>query len=270
LEFNAVATATNVQPGFQSMTLDSGPTVFNGTTKVTVYGIDGAVLEDRDRNASAPPNSVTNNPPVLTTALLYNSFIFNEAETAGSGLDVHIQHLAPSTQYGVNLWSFDPASHSTRVSDWSETNSGATIMNEYFFDGLFLPVADYGDTFGALLMSDTNGAMNIQGVVDPGYANIANSPEVFLNALVITANPVPQILSCAINPADGNLLIVAQAQYSGQTTIIFQESPDLINWQNATDGVNASNSGPIYTSEFPLSANQMFYRVVYQPLGPQH
>ena len=64
--------------------------------------------------------------------------------------------------------------------------------------------------------------------------------------------------------------IAAQAQYSGQTTIVFQESPDLLNWQNATDGLNPTLNGPIYTSEFPLGAKQMYYRVVYQPLGPQH
>jgi hypothetical protein len=52
--------------------------------------------------------------------------------------------------------------------------------------------------------------------------------------------------------------------YSGQT-IIFQESPDLIHWQNASNGVNATTHGPIFSSEFPLIANKMFYRVAYQP-----
>jgi hypothetical protein len=263
LEFNAVATPTNVQPGFQSMTLAEPSAVFNNTTRVTISPLNGAVLADRDRNASAEPDTVTNDPPELTTALLYNSFIFDNFEngTTSTGINVLIQHLASNTLYGVNIWSFDPDSSPLRVSDWTETNSGATIMYQYAFNGANQPETNYDDTFGALLMSSPSGQLDIQGLADPSY--LANY-EVFLNAIVITANPVPQILSSAINPADGNLLIVAQAQYSGQSSIVFQESPDLINWQNATDGLNATENGPIYTSEFPLSAKQMFYRVVYQ------
>jgi hypothetical protein len=49
--------------------------------------------------------------------------------------------------------------------------------------------------------------------------------------------------------------------YSGQQ-LVFQESSDLLHWTNATDGVNASQHGPVFTSEFPFSARQMFYRVV--------
>ena len=41
----------------------------------------------------------------------------------------------------------------------------------------------------------------------------------FLNALTLTANPVPVIQSAVI-AADGNLLLTAQAQYSGQTAVL--------------------------------------------------
>jgi len=132
---------------------------------------------------------------------------------------------------------------------------------QYAFNGADQPETNYDNTFGALLTSDPNGQLDIQGLADPSYLS---DYDVFLNAMVITANPFPQIISAAINSADGNLLLVAQAQYSGQTSIVFQESPDLINWQNATDGLNGTENGPIYTSEFPLSAKKMFYRVVYQ------
>jgi hypothetical protein len=60
------------------------------------------------------------------------------------------------------------------------------------------------------------------------------------------------------------LLVTAQAQYSGEA-VTFQESPDLVNWQNATDGFNQNQNGPIVTSEFPLSSTNMFYRAVCQP-----
>jgi hypothetical protein len=256
LEFNAVSAPADVNPGFQTMNLNSGPTIFNGTTKVTISPLGGTILTDRDRTPL-----ITNNPPLFNTAPLYDSFIFSDVEnTAGTGIDILIQHLAPNTSYGVNIWSYDEDSTSLRVSDWTEAISGATIMYQYNFNGANPPVADYDFTFGAILTSDPNGQLDIQGVADPSYLS---EFDVFLNALVITANPVPQIVSSAINTADGNLLISAQAQYSGQT-LIFQESPDLINWQNANDGQNQSQHGPIFTSEFPLSASVMFYRAVSQ------
>ena len=144
------------------------------------------------------------------------------------------------------------------MENWKEALSGATIANQYHTSAS-LPVADYDDTIGALLTSDVNGQLDIQGTVDSTDSGVT----VFLNALVITANPVPRIVSTAV-ATDRNLLLTAQAMYSGQS-IIFQESPDLIHWQNASNGVNAMTHGPIFTSEFPFGANKMFYRVAYQP-----
>ena len=88
LEFNAAATPGNVQPGYQSMTLTTPSARYNSSTKVTLSPIDGAVLADRDRNTTAYPNSVSNNPPAFTTALIYNSFIFDDVRTGGSGIDM--------------------------------------------------------------------------------------------------------------------------------------------------------------------------------------
>jgi hypothetical protein len=256
LEFNAVSTPANVQPGFQSMTLASRSVVFNNATKVTVSDLNGAILADRDRNSAG---IVTNNPPALTTALLYNSFIFDDITVLGSGIDILIQHLAPNTTYGINLWSYDEASGGGRVSDWLEVISNTTIYSSYTFDGNSHPTADWQHTLGALLTSDPSGQLDIQATQN----GLSSSFGVFLNALTVTANPVPVIKSAVVG-TDGNLVITAQAQYSGQT-LYFQESPDLTNWQDATDGVNATQNGPMVTSEFPFSADKMFYRVATQP-----
>ena len=256
LEFNAVSAPGNVQPGFQSMTLASSSAVFNGATKVTVSALNGAILADRDRNSAG---IVTNNPPALTTAFLYNSFIFDDVAVLGSGIDILIQHLAPNTAYGVNLWSYDEASGGSRISDWIEVISNTTIYSRYTFRRQLHPTNDWQNTFGAVLTSDPSGQLDIQGTQN----GLSSGFGVFLNALTVTANPVPVIKSAVVG-TDGNLLITAQAQYSGQT-LYFQESPDLINWQDATDGINATQNGPIVTSEFPLSASNMFYRVATQP-----
>ena len=168
-----------------------------------------------------------------------------------------IQNLIPNTPYGVNLWTW-AASSGNRVENWKEAISGSTIAYQYHTSAN-LPVADYDDTVGALLVSDANGQLDIQGSVDSTDSGVT----VFLNALVITANPAPRITDTAI-AKDRNLLLTAQAMYSGQT-LIFKESSDLVHWQNATNGVNATTHGPIFTSEFPFSANNMFYRMASQP-----
>ena len=264
VEFNAVSAPGYVQPGFQSMTLSNPSMVISNATKVTLSAIGGAILSDRSRNVTSGnfPYSVTNNPPAMTTALLYNSFIFDTASTLGTGLDLLVQHLVPNTQYGVNLWSYDPDSNlgGTRGADWFEVISNTTIANPYTFNALPTAANDWQETLGALLTSDPNGQLDIQGTVNALYAGQVG---VFVNALTLTANPRPVILS-AVVAGDGNLLLTAQAQYSGQT-LYFQESSDLVTWQDATDGINATQNGPIVTSEFPLSANKMFYRVATQP-----
>ena len=160
LEFNAVAGPANVQPGFQSMTLASSSAVFNGATKVTVSASTAPSLADRDRNSAAV---ITNNPPALTTAFLYNSFIFANSAVIGAGIDILIQHLAPNTAYGVNLWSYDEASGGARMSSWAEVISNTTIVSPYSFDGTIHPTNDWQNTFGAMLTSDPSGQLDIQG-----------------------------------------------------------------------------------------------------------
>ena len=149
LEFNAAATPTNVQPGYQTMTLTTPSVTYNNTTKVTVSPWCGlvSVPVDRDRNTTAYPNSVSNIPPAFTTALIYNSFIFDDVRTAGSGIDILVQHLAPNTVYGVYLCSYDPETGEgdlTVYSDWTEAISGTVIAEPYSFGGgvATLPTVD--------------------------------------------------------------------------------------------------------------------------------
>jgi hypothetical protein len=253
---NYVTPPAHMQAGWQTMSLKSGLSVFNGIG-VTLSAIGGATLQDRDRAVQGGYPLVSNSPPTMTTANLYNSFIFDNTATAGTGIEVLIQNLAPNTPYGVNIWSW-ASSSGNRVEDWKEAISGTTIAYQYrTFSNL--PLADYDDTLGALLTSDPHGQLDIQGTVDPTDSGVA----VFLNALAVTVNPVPRIVSTAV-AGDGNLAITAQAMYSGQT-IIFQESPNLFHWQTATDGANATTHGPIFRSEFPVGAGRMFYRVAYAP-----
>ncbi|HZM01922.1 MAG TPA: immunoglobulin domain-containing protein [Candidatus Saccharimonadales bacterium] len=251
VEFNAAATPTDVDPAFQSMTLNSNPTTFSSGIKVTVLAVAGAVLADRDRTPA-----VANNPPLLTSAPLYDSFIFDDAIVTGSGIEILIQNLNSNTLYGVNIWSFDPSSTGPRISDWSEAISG-NALTQYTFDGSKPPLADYDDTLGGLVTSDTNGQLEIEGLADANNTSFC----VFLNALVLTLKPTPVILTSAF-VADGNLLLSAQSQYSGQA-LVFQQSTDLIHWQTTANGVNATQHGPMFTSEFPKSSTAMFYRAEY-------
>ena len=258
---NYVTPPARMQPGWQTMSLKTGTTNFTGGARVTLSAIGGAALQDRDRVAQDNQGNtyplVANSPPTMTTANLYNSFIYDSTTTSGTGIDILIQNLTPNTPYGVNIWSW-AASSGGRVENWREALSGSTIAYQYHTSAS-VPVADYDDTIAALLTSDANGRLDIQGTVDPTDSGAS----VFLNALVLTANPAPRITSAAV-AANGNLLLTAQAMYSGQA-LIFQESPDLNQWQNASDAVNVTTHGPIFTSEFPRSASRMFYRVAGQP-----
>jgi hypothetical protein len=258
LEFVAAANETTppsqMQPGWLTMSLNSNPAAFPGGIKVTLSAVGSAKVQDRDRIVQGGYPIVGNNSSNMTTADLYNSFVFNNSSAAGTGIDILVQNLAPNTAYGVNIWTW-ASSSGGRTEDWKETLSGATIASPYTTAGA-LPAADYDDTIGALLTSDASGQLNIQATVDPTDGGATD----FLNAMVITANPAP-VITGASTASDGNLLLTAQSMYSGQQ-LVFQESSDLVHWANATNGMNASQHGPVFTSEFPFGARQMFYRVI--------
>jgi hypothetical protein len=257
VEFNFAAGPV-VQPGFSSMTLSGNPATFGGPT-VTLSPIGSTSLSDRARG-----NIIANNPPAMTTANLYEQIIFSTANTPGTGIDAFITRLAPNTTYGLTIWSYDQ--ENSGYSDWTATGSGSPItMNypgglfAYYFSGGALPNVDYSDVMGALVTSSPTGTLDIQGVVDTANTAIT----VFLNAMVLVANPVIQVTSAGV-AADGNLQVVVMTQYPYQP-INFLESSSLspANWQPAADMLSSTVVGPIVTAEFPISANQNFYKAVY-------
>lgn len=253
VEFNPV-NGPIVQPGFSSMTLNSNPSSFGGP-KVTLSPIGATSLADRLRTTP------TNNPPALTTADIYSQIIFSTANSAGTGIDILVQRLAPNTRYGVTLWSWD--SENSGSASWDEVSSGTNLSfiyqynaPEYSFSGPVQPAADYDDTVGGLFTSSPNGELEFQGTQD------GSSLSIFINALRLVANPSIQITGTTI-AADGNLQVTIATQYPYQF-IQIMESPDLSpgSWQIGYDGQVTATHGPIVTMEFPLSSTQMFYRVV--------
>ncbi len=258
VEFNW-ATGPIIQSGFSSMTLAANPSTFSGP-EITVSPIGSTTLADRSRTA---PTDITNNPPALNEADIYNQFIFSTANSPGTGIDVLIQRLAPNTAYGLTMWSYDL--ENSGFSDWTEVASGTPVsiggnpagLSFYDFAGTTHPTADFDDTFGALLTSSATGQLELQGVQDGSSATLS----VFINAIRLVANPVIQITGTTV-ASDGNLQLTIATQYPWQT-IEFQESADLSpgSWVTATDATITATHGPIVTVEFPIGSTQLFYRV---------
>jgi hypothetical protein len=244
----------NTFPGFQAFSLGANGATYSNSVQVTLSPIGGITLAERLRSA-AP--LVSNNPPALTQAQLYNDFDFANSTADANGLSILISRLAPNTKYGVTIWSFDPQSPGNRVSDWTETASGISvpIVTGYSFNGSVLPTADYDYTFGALLTSSPSGQLQIQGVRHGG-----TSFGVFVNALRLVANPVLRITSLQTT-VGGNLQLVVQSQYPGQP-VTFEEASDVVppGWLPSTNAVFIQARGTTVTAEFPLSPGRKFYR----------
>jgi hypothetical protein len=191
--------------------------------------------------------------------MLYNDFIFANSSTDGLGVQVRIERLAHSTPYGVTIWSFDPASPVTRISDWTETASGASIIitNGYAFDGGVLPTRDDDDTLGGLLTSTATGVLQIEA---RKHGGLAGAPGVFVNAIRLVANPVIRITNAQL--IGGNLQLTIETQYPNQP-ISLQQEMDVASgtWVPATGGGITEVHGPIVTAVFPLGPDPVFYRV---------
>lgn len=175
LDFNARTStdgAADTQPGFTGMTINQNGTSFNGVS-VNLSVAGGATLDDRDR--TTPVDGGT-----LTTAQIYDDFVFANGTFDGAELQVRLQGLAPNTTYRVTLWSFDDLSNGTRASDWTEISSGAPVWIEqgYTFDGVDPPTADGEYTMTADLATSPTGQLVLRGVRNGG-----TSHGVFLNAL---------------------------------------------------------------------------------------
>jgi hypothetical protein len=260
LDFGA-AGAPNAQPGFSEMTLTVNPVVVN-TIRVTLSLIGVGPMADRLRSA-AP--WVVNNPPYLTQAQIYNDFIFNNdgGFANGRGLKLLVEHLAPGTNYGVTLWSFDPVSAPDRVSDWTETASASpvTIQTGYSFNGSIQPTNDFEQTLGGLLTASPDGKLQLEGVRNGG-----TSFGVFVNAIRLVANPAARTRVMrgrvdSVNP--GNILVTAVGEWPGQE-ISIEQTTDLQAgpWVPAVSGTPVSTNGCVVMTSFPIdpSQPQLFYR----------
>jgi hypothetical protein len=256
LDFNLVL-GTDVQPGFTAMTLAMNPTNFGGVN-VTLSLIGGGTLDSRDR-VLLGGNKVTDNPPTLTQAQLYNDFFYNTSTSDGQGIRLLIERLAPSTPYAVTLWSYDRQSGGVRISDWTETASGGTpvvVKTGYSFDGGVVPAKDYDDTISAVLMSSATGKLQLEGRKNGGTAS---NPAAFVNALRLVANPVIQFSNAQV--VAGMLQLTLHTQYPGQT-LSFLQSPDLSpgSWVPAQGRVDVSAQGTTLVVNFPLGTGTLFYR----------
>jgi MYXO-CTERM domain-containing protein len=128
--------------------------------------------------------------------MMWNDFVFANGsfDTApGTGLQVAITGLAPTTIYPITIWAFDDASNPSpagvnRAADWSGGGGSGTLS----FPGDPDPasLADYFVTFNAT--SDAAGALTLSGIV--AAANPSNSHNVFINGLEIgDAIPEPSV-----------------------------------------------------------------------------
>lgn len=258
----------NPQPGFSEFTLGKNPASFGPGIKMTFLE-NGAPMAERNRITGA---MVADSPPLMTQARLYNDFVFANNGTAdGTGLSILIERLATNTAHGLTVWSFDPQSGGTRVSDWTESASGTPvpIVTDYTFDGRIVPTNDFQYTFGGLLTSSASGQLRLDGVRKPtsmGTDGVTPSFGVFVNAIRLVANPVATGISKGA-VVGGKLRLTTETEYPGMTPNIEQTS-DLASgvWLPAVGGVVVESVGPVVVVEFPISTtNNAFYRGKRKP-----
>jgi hypothetical protein len=231
-------------------------TNYNGIG-VTISGI-GAPLADRNRTTGA----MVTNSATMTQADIYNDFLFATNTADGTGLRILIERLAPSTPYGVTIWSFDPASAGARFADWSETSGAEPVVLQagYTFDGAVLPVNDNDQTINATLTSSPTGKLQIDAIKNGGASFGA-----FLNAIRLIANPSnnpPVNITAATLTAD-KIRITARRASTDQT-VTLEERADLFTGAWAPSVATVTQNGLDVTFEAPASAAKMFFRVVSQ------
>lgn len=265
------ATLDPIQPGFSAITFASGSVgsgsgTFDNAVRVTFTSVGGSTLQARDRIGSAVA-PVVNNPPLLTQAQIYNDFVFNNNNTAGTGMRVLIERLAPSTPYGLTVWSYDAGSAGAtfgRVSEWSEISSGVplVITNGYAFNGgaATLPTRDYQYTFGGVFTSSASGTLEIEGLRAANSDGVA----VFINAIRLVANPVGTQITQAERIGDA-IRIAVVSDYPGQPVFIHQSPAlDSENWTD-TGLAPVETSSVLSVFEIPVGDGTMFFRPVSYP-----
>jgi hypothetical protein len=265
------ATLDPIQPGFSALTFASGSVgsgvgTFDNAVRVTFTSVGGSTLQARDRIGSAVA-PVVNNPPLLTQAQIYNDFVFNNNNTAGTGLRVLIDRLSPNTPYGLTVWSYDAGSAGAtfgRVSEWSEISSGVplVITNGYAFNGgaATLPARNYQYTFGGVFTSSASGALEIEGLRAADSDGVA----VFVNAIRLVANPVGTQITQTERIGDV-IGITVVSDYPGQPVFIHQSPAlDSGNWTD-TGLAPVETSSVLSVFEIPVGDGTMFFRPVSYP-----
>lgn len=251
----------DTQAGFTQFTLANNPGFFANDLKVTMTGI-GTPLTDRHRVSPPDARMVTNVPPFMTQAQIYNDFIFANSTVDGTGMNILFERLATNYHYGVTIWSFDPISTGLRFSDWTETASGtpAVITNTYFWDGAAVPTLDYQYTFGGVVASTDRGKVQLTGLKSAG-----TSFGVFVNAIRLVANPVnTRITSTEFLGSTIRLTVVSD--YPGQPVSIHSSSTITGPWTDISGtGTIIDTRGPFAIWEFPVSGDQTFYRAISWP-----
>ena len=253
--------APNLQPGFAELTTALNGTNFGGV-KVTLspIAVPGTTVALTERvRLSEGVLWLTNNPPALTQAALYNDFIYPAKSTIdGNGLRIRIERLAPNTPFGLTIWSWDIRSNGRRFSDWVETGSGSTVVitNDYSFAGDIVVTHDYENSFGAVLTSSATGVLQIEGSKHPN--GVTNSvPQVFVNAIRLVANPVIRITNAQLVGA--NIRLTIETQYPGQVVSI-EEKTDLAGgaWSPVSAGGVLERHGPMSSRKSRRAALRRF------------
>jgi YHYH protein len=181
VDINAASQAGNTQTGFDPLTAPVGTfTIMNGTfggVALTVAGL-GESLSSLVR--ALPTNNISTNAPKLTSAALYQDFMFG-GNNVGNGLAVTLSGLTAFQTYSVKIWSFDSGSTGSRVSDW--TANGLLVAEKFTFDGSELPTDANESAFSFTVTASSSGGIYITGIHD---ASQAAGTAVFLNAIQVS------------------------------------------------------------------------------------
>lgn len=189
IAYGAYSVTVNGVAGTADPVTGTSPTVGLGSNKVVNYS-------DRRRTGGTPAGPLPANTGSFTGQDLLSDFLFSSDNNNG-GLDITITGLAVSTPYMFEVWSYDPSSIGTRVSDWSA--NGQLAANDYTFSntavGTPTPTDDSFGKFTFTATTDAAGQILLSGRRTDMSRNGAATPAidvgVFLNGFRISTVPEP-------------------------------------------------------------------------------
>lgn len=201
LTYGAFSVTVGGVAGTATAATGAAPNVGYGSSKVATYS-------DRRRTAGTPAGPLPTNSGSFTGQDLLSDFLFSSDNNNG-GLDVTITGLAISTQYQFEVWSYDPSSLGTRVSDW--TANGTLVADDYTFTntaaGVPAPADDNFGKFSFTASSDATGQLLLSGRRTDASRNGAATPAidvgVFLNGFRISTVPEPTAALLGVIPMAG-------------------------------------------------------------------